>query len=243
MNETSVLQDVKPDVLHNLQDYLATHDARYLTEDVVFRNRTTGQVHRGRTEVSAALQQVYHVSFDAHLEVHLLFAHDNQAMMEGFIRGRHIGEFNGIAATGKEVAIPVQAAYTLRDGLISEIRAFLDLKEGLQSLGAQSSDGHTRTTYTVRDAFHLRFGMFREAKELMVDAVDKGLIPNDSVTRVFTDFTGDAYRLILEKGFNSLGEYEQRLGGNMSQPGWQKWYAQFKPLVERSHREILKQVY
>ncbi|RYY63266.1 MAG: hypothetical protein EOO12_12695 [Chitinophagaceae bacterium] len=243
MNEASQLQDVRPEVLHDLQDYFKTHDPRYLTEDVVFRNLSTGEVHRGRAEVGAMLQQVYRVAFDARLEVDLLFVHEHEAMMEGTIRGRHVGEFNGIAATGQEVAIPLQAAYTLRDGLIAENRFFISLAVFYQQLGMQPAQPHTRSVYVVRDAFQLHFGAFREARKLLVEALDKDLVPRDPATRVFTDFTGDSYRLILEKGFDSLSAYEQGLGGNMSQEAWQQWYASFKPLVERSHREILRQVY
>ena len=250
MKEASLLQDVRPEVLRNLQDYLATHDARYLTEDVVYYNLTTGEEFRGRGKVSAMLNQIYHGSFDARLDVSVLFAHDNKAMVEASIRGKHVGDFNGIAATGKEVAIPLQAIYTLRDGLISEARYFLSLVELMRQLGqqpgsqfAQPGAPQSRTAFVVRDAFQLHFGRAREAKDLLVDAVRKGLIPNDTATRVFTDFTGDAYRLIMEKGFDSLGAYEQRLGSNLNQTGWQQWYGKFKPLVERSHREILRQVY
>lgn len=59
---------------------------------------------------------------------------------------------------------------------------------------------------------------------------------------MLTDFTGDAYRLILEASFDTLDEYEKSLTGNMSQNDWQQWYLKFKEHVERSYREILKQV-
>ena len=59
---------------------------------------------------------------------------------------------------------------------------------------------------------------------------------------LFHDFTGDAYRLVLEIGFDSLGDYETSLTSELNAAEWKAWYEQFKPLVERSHREILKQV-
>jgi len=59
---------------------------------------------------------------------------------------------------------------------------------------------------------------------------------------VLTDFTGDAYRLIFEEGFDNLADYEISLSSSMKTEEWQKWYERFKPNVERSHREILKQV-
>ena len=76
----------------------------------------------------------------------------------------------------------------------------------------------------------------------MNEAVEKKMLPDAQQTRAFTDFTGDAYRLIFEEGFDSLASYEQSLTSSMKTDEWQAWYERFKPLVERSHREILKQI-
>ena len=55
-------------------------------------------------------------------------------------------------------------------------------------------------------------------------------------------FYRDAYRLIFEEGHETLAAYEKTLTESMSTGEWQKWYEEFKQHVERSHREILKQV-
>jgi len=96
--------------------------------------------------------------------------------------------------------------------------------------------------YIVRDTMYLKFGHYRDAKALLEEADKKGLLPKAVSQRVLSDFTGDAYRLILEEGFNSLAEYEQHLQSSMSGYEWKQWYEQFKQHVERSEREILKQV-
>jgi hypothetical protein len=96
--------------------------------------------------------------------------------------------------------------------------------------------------YIVRDIFHLKFGHYRDAKALMDEVAQKGLLKDMKEPRVLTDFTGDAYRLILENGFDSLADYEKSMKENLSQSEWQQWYMQFKEHVERSHREILKRV-
>ena len=46
----------------------------------------------------------------------------------------------------------------------------------------------------------------------------------------------------MEAGFNTLADYEKSLGGSINQEEWQQWYEKFKPNVESSHREILKQI-
>lgn len=96
--------------------------------------------------------------------------------------------------------------------------------------------------YITRDIFQLKFGHYRDVKALLDAATKDNLFPEAKSMRVLTDFTGDAYRLILEEGFDSLADYEKNLSGGMATPEWQSWYEKFKQHVESSHREILKQI-
>jgi hypothetical protein len=66
-------------------------------------------------------------------------------------------------------------------------------------------------------------------------------LPEAQAARILTDFTGDAYRLILEESYNTLADYEEHLGTGMAKEDWKQWYEQFKQHVDRSYREILKQ--
>jgi hypothetical protein len=96
--------------------------------------------------------------------------------------------------------------------------------------------------YIVRDTMFLKFGHFRDAKALMGTALQDGFMPETVNGRILSDFTGHAYRFILERSFPSLAEYEQSLQTVMSEPKWQSWYEQFRTHVERSEREILREV-
>ncbi len=96
--------------------------------------------------------------------------------------------------------------------------------------------------YIIRDIFHLKFGHYKDAKALLDEANSKKLLPDAQNLRVLSDFTGDAYRLIMEEGYNSLADYENSLTGGMNQTEWKDWYEKFKQHVDCSHREILKQV-
>ena len=96
--------------------------------------------------------------------------------------------------------------------------------------------------YIIRDIFHLKFGHYRDAKALLDEAKSKNMMPDGQNMRVLSDFTGDAYRLIMEEGFDTLDAFEKSMSGSMGKPEWKDWYERFKPHVERSHREILKQV-
>jgi len=96
--------------------------------------------------------------------------------------------------------------------------------------------------YIVRDIFQLKFGHFKDAKQLFDNMPSEKMMPEAANMRMLSDFTGDSYRLILEAGFNTLSDYEKSLNGAMGQGDWQKWYTDFKQHVESSHREILKQI-
>ncbi|HEY9364194.1 MAG TPA: hypothetical protein VIQ00_13090 [Chitinophagaceae bacterium] len=96
--------------------------------------------------------------------------------------------------------------------------------------------------YIVRDIFHLKFGHYRPAKILLDEAMEKNMMPQSQSNRVLSDFTGDAYRLIFESTYNSLADFENELTKDVAKSEWQQWYANFKEHVERSYREILKQV-
>lgn len=226
----------------NMLDYFNTHDLKYVAEDAVFRNLSNGEVYRGRAEIGATMHYFYHVGFDARAELKNHIITEDKAIMEAVIRGKHIGEIEGIPPTGKEVNVPMVVTYFLQDGLIREAHIYMMTDVLLQQLGVRQGAFNVKTTYLVRDIFHLKFGQYRAAKKLVDEMADKGLMSPSQQARIFTDFTGDAYRLIFEMGFDSLSDYETSLTSELKAAEWQAWYEQFKPLVERSHREILKQV-
>ena len=103
-------------------------------------------------------------------------------------------------------------------------------------------DQNLSNMYIVRDIFQLKFGHYRDVKALLDEANQKKMFPERQAGRILTDFTGDAYRLILESGHDSLAEYEKSLSADMGGEDWKNWYMRFKEHVEGSHREILKQV-
>ncbi|MGB2847920.1 MAG: NIPSNAP family protein [Saprospiraceae bacterium] len=93
--------------------------------------------------------------------------------------------------------------------------------------------------YIVRDIFQLKFGMFKEAIAAMRKASKHNLLPSQQFT-ILSDFTGDAYRLVLESNYSSLAEFEHFLTHGMADPKWQEFYSEFKNYIVSSHREIMK---
>lgn len=117
------------------RDYLESHDARGLAEDVEFTDMTTGQTYRGREGVSQMLHWFYHVAFDARADIKATVVDERHALLEAELVGRHIGEFAGIPATGKDVRVPFCVTYDIDNGEITRGRVYFLVPVLLQQLG------------------------------------------------------------------------------------------------------------
>ena len=91
----------------------------------------------------------------------------------------------------------------------------------------------------VRDTFYLKFGKAKEAKALTAEFNEILKKYDNTPRRFLTDFTGEAYRLILESTFADLASFESTLKSHFGRDEWRQWYEKFIPLVNRSEREIL----
>lgn len=241
MNDATIQK--KPlSVEQRMLDYFATHDIKYVADDAVFKHLSTGEEYKGKAEIGAMLHYIYHVAFEAKAVLRNYIITDDKALVEGDFQGKHIGEFAGIQPTFKDVNVPLSVSYDLKDGLITKARIYMLDSVLMQQLGVSVSGSKPQTAFVIRDIFYLKFGHFKDAKKLLEEATQKSMLPEASQSRILTDFTGDAYRLIFEEGYDNLGEYELSLNNSMRTNEWQDWYERFKPHVERSHREILKQI-
>ena len=108
-----------------VEPYLAGHDASKLAPNVVFINMSTGERHEGRDAVAGMLHHIYHVAFDAHAETRSVIIGEGLAAIEGDFVGRHIGEFAGVPATGREVRVPLAVTYVVGEQGITEGRVYM----------------------------------------------------------------------------------------------------------------------
>jgi steroid delta-isomerase-like uncharacterized protein len=111
-------------------------DLSMMAPDVVFTNMATGDEHRGVEVLAGMLHHMYHVAFDAHAETRNLICTDNQAVLEGDFVGKHLGEFAGVAATGKDVRVPLCVVYDLEGGKITRGRVYFEVGAFLKKVGA-----------------------------------------------------------------------------------------------------------
>jgi steroid delta-isomerase-like uncharacterized protein len=124
MEEMILEKDALSIAKENFENFLATHDVKYIAEDVVYKNMSTGEVFNNKEEVGAMLNFMYHVAFDAKAEITNTMITEKKAMFEGNFKGRHIGEIAGVPATNKEVNIPLCVCYDLENGLIKKGRIY-----------------------------------------------------------------------------------------------------------------------
>lgn len=122
--ETDIKEQTK--ATNNLKEFFKTHDVMYVAETAVFKNMTTGEDITGRKAIGDMLNYLYHVIFDAKIIVNNTVITNNNALLEASFVGKHIGEFAGIAATGKQVNVPLCVSYDLNEeGLIQNGRIYM----------------------------------------------------------------------------------------------------------------------
>lgn len=111
-------------------------DLSMMADDVVFTVMATGQEHRGRDAVKQMLNYFYHVAFEATAETRLTLFGDANAMIEGVFVGKHVGEFAGVPATGKQVRVPMCVVYDLMSDRIKRGRVYFEMPVLMAQLSA-----------------------------------------------------------------------------------------------------------
>ncbi|HEX8600537.1 MAG TPA: ester cyclase [Chloroflexia bacterium] len=110
-------------------------DTSMMADDVEFTIMDTGQQEVGPEGVMQMLNYFYHVAFEATAETKNLIIADGQAALEAYFTGKHIGEFAGIPATGRDVRVPLCVVYDLENDLIKRGRIYLSSGAMLLQLG------------------------------------------------------------------------------------------------------------
>ena len=112
-------------------------DMSMMADDVVFTITATGQENHGPDGVMQMLDYFYHTAFEATAETKNMVFADQQAVVEADFVGKHVGEFAGIPATGKEVRVPLCVAYDLENDCIKLARVYFEMPALFQQLGVQ----------------------------------------------------------------------------------------------------------
>ena len=109
--------------------YLAALVARkdiapFFSDDVVLELVDVGQRIQGRAAVAGAIIGWQQQSFDARPELRSVIVGEGTAAIEAVFVGTQIGEFAGIPASGKHVAVPYAVFYDVTNGKITALRIY-----------------------------------------------------------------------------------------------------------------------
>jgi steroid delta-isomerase-like uncharacterized protein len=110
-------------------------DASTLAQDVVYTMMATGKEYKGHEGVLELLNYMYHVAFEATANPRVTLFGEHNAMLEAEFAGKHIGEYAGIPATGKEVHVPLCVVYELENDLIKSGHIYLEVPALIEQLG------------------------------------------------------------------------------------------------------------
>jgi steroid delta-isomerase-like uncharacterized protein len=119
-------------------------DVSMMADDVVFTMMANGQETKTPQGVLQMLNYFYHIAFDAGAEIRNLLFDDGKALVEGNVIGKHIGEFAGIGATGKDINVPIAIIYDLENDQIKRARIYFEMPVLMEQLGV--TVGQQQTT-------------------------------------------------------------------------------------------------
>ncbi len=125
MSETMQEAPASTTYKENMEQYFKTHDMKFVADDAVFINMSSGEQTKGKEAIGNMLHFMYHVAFDAHANVINTIITPDKALLEAEFKGKHIGEFAGIAATNKEINVPLAVSYDLENGLVKTARIYM----------------------------------------------------------------------------------------------------------------------
>jgi hypothetical protein len=109
---------------------------RFLADNATFTVIGSDQVSRGREAVVGTIDWLHNQTFAGRPIVKTTFFGDDRAAIEADFIGTHVGEFAGIAATGRSVQVPYSVFYDLAGDEIAAIRVYMPMDVIRRQLGA-----------------------------------------------------------------------------------------------------------
>ena len=110
----------------------------YFADDATF-SIVGGPSARGRDAAVETIRGIHYVSFDSHVRIERTFHGDGHAAAELVFVGTHVGDFAGLAPTGRAVEVPYCVVYDFtEEGRISALRAYFPLHVLMAQLSGEA---------------------------------------------------------------------------------------------------------
>jgi predicted ester cyclase len=101
--------------------------ARFFSDDIELSIAGTDQRAHGPAEAEQAIRYIHEIAFDARPDLRMQVMGADSAAIEADFVGRHIGEFAGVAATGRDVRVPYSVFYDLAGDKITGLRIYMPM--------------------------------------------------------------------------------------------------------------------
>jgi predicted ester cyclase len=108
--------------------------ARYLAEDVTLTLVGTDRIVHGRAAARAFITFFHQQAFRTAIELKASVCDGSRAALEAVFVGTHIGEFEGVPASHRDVRVPYSAAYDLEGGHITNLRLYFPLDDLIRQI-------------------------------------------------------------------------------------------------------------
>jgi predicted ester cyclase len=107
---------------------------RFFTPEASLYVMGTDQEAHGRDNVVGMIRYLHEQAFDAHPQLKCLLVDGEKSALEADFVGKHIAEFAGKPATGKEIRVPYSVIYELEGQQISALRIYMSLDAIIRQL-------------------------------------------------------------------------------------------------------------
>jgi predicted ester cyclase len=94
----------------------------------------TDQEAHGRDQVVGLIRYLHEQAFDAQPQLKCLLVDGEKSAVEADFVGKHIAEFAGKPATGKEIRVPYSVVYDLEGDCITALRIYMPMDELVRQL-------------------------------------------------------------------------------------------------------------
>ena len=132
INQACLVRHLTAENAHRLDETLAT-----LTEDCIFEDVALQKIFRGHAG-AAEYYRMWWSAFQIQVEIGKGTRHwiaEDLFVSETSYAGTHVGEFLGIAPTGRAIQFRFVVFVTFRDGLFAGERFYYDLATLLRQIG------------------------------------------------------------------------------------------------------------
>lgn len=132
---TAAIQTTQQTMEKYIEALLSFGDyVQYLADDVSLTFMGTDMRVEGREGVQQFIDLAHQHAFDTDIQLRNAAYGDGTAILEAEFIGTHIGEFQGVPASGRQVDVPYAAAYELEGEKIKALRLYFPLELLMQQI-------------------------------------------------------------------------------------------------------------